>query len=325
MPSLFVDIFWLILGLVALYFGAEYLVKGSSRLALKFGISPLVVGLTVVAFGTSAPELFVAFGFNGQDLPDMAMGSVIGSNICNIGLILGLSSLFYALTVKSDLLRRDVPLLILGTAVFIFFIWDKELSQIEGGILFGGLLIQTAWTLTSSRRESKVVHEEFAEELDPNAAKASPMWQLIVMIFVGLIGLYFGAEWLQKGGINLARTIGVPEAVISLTMIALATSIPELATSIIAARQKEGDIITGNVIGSCIFNLLCVMGLTASVKPMTLTEISVVDLSVMALFTLILLPMMWTRKRIDRWEGAVLLIAYFSYVAYLYLGQQTPA
>ncbi|MCB1233692.1 MAG: calcium/sodium antiporter [Verrucomicrobiae bacterium] len=317
-----IDLLWLLGGLVALYFGAEWLVGGSAKLAVRFGITPLVVGLTVVAFGTSAPELFVSFRCNLDNLPDMAVGNVVGSNICNIGLILGVSALFYGLAVKSELLRRDIPVLLGATAFFLFTIYDKTIARWEGAVLATGIVAYTVLCLRLSKREADPeVLGEFEAEFNPDEARTENPLKLAGLILAGLVLLAVGAEALKRGGISIATALGVPEAVISLTLIAFATSVPELATSIIAAAKKEGDIIIGNVIGSCVFNLLCVIGFTALGKPVIVSQIDRVDLAVMLGFTVILIPMMFRGRVIDRKEGILLLAGYTAYVAWLYLSR----
>lgn len=318
MPIL-IDLFWLVLGLTTLYFGAEWLVGSSSLLAVRLGISPLVVGLTVVAFGTSSPELFVSFKYNAEGLGDAAVGNVVGSNICNIGLVLGLSALLYGLSVKAALIRRDMPFLLVTTAVFVWMIWDRELTRIEGVFLGVGVVVYTIYCIWESKREiHPEVMQEFESEYNEDEAKKRSLWHLIGLILVGLVGLYFGAEWLKKGGVSLAERMGVPPVVISLTLIAFATSVPELATSVVAAMKKEGDIIIGNVIGSCIFNLLCVMGFTAMVSPINAGGISSIDLYVMIGFTILAMPMMMSGRRVGRLEGSTLLLGYFGYMVYIY-------
>ena len=319
MPVL-LDLLWLIAGLAALYFGAEWLVGGGGKLAVKYGISPLVVGLTVVAFGTSAPELFVSIGFNTGGFPDMALGNVIGSNICNIALILGVSSFICVLAVKTELLIRDLPVLLVATLLFSLMLANGEIGRVEGVFLFLAVIGYTIFQLIQSRRATRSqLAKEFENEFDQTEAKSEPAWKLVLLILVGLVGLYFGAEWLARGGVSLARRFGVPEAVISLTLIAFSTSVPELATSVIASLKKEGDIIIGNVIGSCIFNLLCVIGLTASIKPLVTTQIEMTDLWVMIGLTAILIPMMLMRRNVSRVEGGLLLAFYVGYTAYLFV------
>ncbi len=318
MPVL-IDVLWLLLGLTALYLGADWLVGGAAKLAVRFGISPLVVGLTVVAFGTSAPELFVSMGFNAGGFPDMALGNVIGSNICNIGLVLGISAFICVLEIKSQLLFRDLPILLLATLVFSWMLMNGVISRTEGVFLFCGIVAYTAFQLVLARKEKNpAVLQEFAQEFDPKVARTEPLWKLLAAIIVGLVALYFGAEWLERGGVSLAKRFGVPEAVISLTLIAFSTSVPELATSIVASLKKEGDIITGNIIGSCIFNLLCVIGVTASISPIVTTQIEMADLYVMIGMTALLLPVMASRRRISRWEGGLLVGCYAAYTAFLW-------
>jgi cation:H+ antiporter len=317
--SLLIDLLWLAAGLVALYFGAEWLVNGAASLAMRYGISPLVVGLTVVAFGTSAPELFVSIGFNARGLPDMALGHVIGSNICNIGLVLGVSAFICVLQVKSALLLRDLPILLISTVVFSAMLWNGVIGRGEGIALFTGILAYTIFQLVLAKKEKNPeVLAEFMEEYDPAAANEKAVWKLVVAILGGLLALYFGALWLEKGGVSLARTFGVPDAVISLTLIAFSTSVPELATSIVASLKKEGDIITGNIIGSCIFNLLCVIGATAMLGPIAAVQIEIVDLYVMIVMTVLLIPVMGVKRRISRWEGSMLLACYAGYTIFLW-------
>ena len=325
MPVL-IDLLWLIAGLTALYFGAEWLVGGASSLAIRFGISPLVVGLTVVAFGTSAPELFVSIGFNLNGHPGMALGNVVGSNICNIALVLGVSAFICLLQVKSQLIRLDLPVLLLSTIAFTMMLWNGQISRMEGGILFAAVLGYTWYRLVLTRKiEEPEVTEQFEEEFDLEKAESDPVWKFSILILVGLVGLYFGAKWLEIGGVGLAEKMGVPKAVISLTLIAFSTSVPELATSIIASLKKQGDIITGSVIGSCIFNLLSVIGITALVKPLQTGGIEMSDLYVMIGLTVVLCIMMFTGKRISRSEGGLLLLGYAGYCTFLWFDRVAGA
>lgn len=325
--AILIDLLWLAAGLVALYFGAEWLVGASAKLAVRLGISPLVVGLTVVAFGTSSPELFVSLKFNLEGLSDMAVGNVVGSNICNIGLILGVGALVYPLTVKSILVRRDMPIMLAATALFFLLIHDGSVSRIEGMGLFVGVIGYTVFCIRQSRadKDPEVLHEFEEEYGTRESARRDHLGKLIVVILAGLVALYFGSEWLKKGGVSLATRLGVPNAVISLTLIAIATSVPELATSIIASLKREGDIVIGNVVGSNIFNILCVLGLTATSKSMVITEIVTGDLVAMAAFAAVLLPLMLTRWTISRAEGALLLAGYAAYMIYLYFDRVAPA
>ena len=317
--SILLDLAWVFAGLLALYVGANWLVNGSSKLAVRLGISPLVVGLTVVAFGTSTPELFVSFKFNLENLPDMAVGNVIGSNICNIGLILGLSALFHRLSVKRDLYVRDLPVLLVASAVFVWMIRDNELSRLEGAVLLAGIVLYTIHCVRNSRnRPSSDLLEEFEAGCDAAAEIKSNLFFLSLLIVAGLVALFYGAEWMKRGGVSLAEALGVPPAVISLTLVAFATSVPELATSVVASIRREADIVTGNVIGSCTFNLLCVLGCTALFKPMAIGEIRTGDLFTMLGMTALLIPILCFQHSIGRFKGLVLLAAYGVYLAWLY-------
>jgi len=315
------DFLWLLVGLIALYFGAEWLVSGAVKIAVKFGISPLVIGLTIVAFGTSAPELFVSIGFNRSGFPDMAIGNVVGSNICNIALVLGASAFICVLNVKLELLLRDLPLVLISSLVFSWMVMSGNISRLEGILLFTGVLAYTFYQFALAKKTAnREVIQEFEDEFGGRlGVSEEPLWRMAIFVLVGLVALYFGAELLEKGGVSMARRFGVPEAVISLTLIAFSTSVPELATSIVASLKKEGDIIVGNVIGSCIFNLLCVMGVTAGIKPMKVSQIENSDLIVMVLLTAILIPIMWTRRKVSRLEGGILLACYLGYGVFLWL------
>lgn len=318
MPIL-IDFIWLIIGLTALYFGAEWLVNNASKISLKFGISPLVVGLTVVAFGTSAPELFVSMKFNSNGQPDMSLGNVVGSNICNIGMVLGVSAFICTLFVNRSLLVRDMSVLVFSSLLFTGMLWDGTFTWIEGAILFSIVLIYTIFRIRVSRRDHAAEALIAKEVGDGAAAFKTPNWQLAIMVILGLVVLYFGSLALEKGGISLASRLGVPGALISLTVIAFSTSVPELATSIVASLKKEGDLIVGNIVGSCLFNLLCVIGITAMIKEINIVHVHKEDLYVMLAFTILLVPMMLTRHKISRLEGSILLLGYVSYCVYLWI------
>lgn len=310
----------MVAGLVALVVGAEWLVRGSAKLAVRLGISPLVVGLTIVAFGTSSPELFVCLKFNLAGDANAALGNLVGSNICNIGLILGISALIRPLDIKAQLLIRDLPILFLVSAGVILMLWDGVIEVWEGGILVLGVIVYTAYSFWASRKEDNPeVLEEFEDEYGQAAGKKNEgLMGMAGLILIGLVGLYFGAEWLVDGAVGVAERMNVPSAFISLTVIAFGTSLPELATSIVAVIRRQGDIISGNAIGSCIFNLLLVLGATAMVKRMVITAIEPVDLAVMMGMVVLVVPLMWTRRRLARPEGALLLAIYLGYTVYLW-------
>ena len=303
-----------ILGGVMLYYGAEFLVKGGVSIALKFKISPLVIGLTLVAFATSAPELAVSVGatFNGHG--DVAMGNVVGSNICNIALILGLSALIAPLPVNRKLLKLDMPLM-MGASLLLalFYLLNNGVNRWQGAIFFAGIIAYTVWSIYASRKEG-VSEDDGGDEVEIKEVKT---WLSILLVAGGLLILVYGAKFFVGCATFVAAKLGVPEAVIALTVVAFGTSLPELATSIVAALKHEQDIAIGNVVGSNIFNILCIMGVTPVLKPVTAAGLTLLDMGVMLGIALLLWGMMIFGKKITRAEGALLLILNFVYVGYL--------
>ena len=326
-----------IVGLALLYFGAEWLVSGSSKLALRLGIAPLIIGLTVVAFGTSSPELFVCLGANlNQPIPTvgggMVMGTIIGSNVFNLALILAIGALIRPIPVSRQIVVREMPILLVATALLIWFLRDQQLTRIEGGILFGGLiafLVLSAITSIKQMREKRGAAPEIPDDLDPEAAKEMPVWKAIGFIIFGLVGLAYGSDLLVNSSKAIAEVFHVSAAIISFTVIAFGSSVPELATVVVASIRKEGDIITGNVIGSNIFNTLAVLGIVSLAKPVVYNsaQLSTVEPYYMAGLTLILFPFLLTRRTIARWEGLVLLLACagFGYILFQKVQTQRAA
>lgn len=314
-----IDFGFIIVGLVLLYYGAEWFVAAASEFAVRIGITPLVVGLTVVAFGTSAPELAVSIDSNLKGSGGMAVGNVIGSNICNICLVLGLSAVVFPLAIQRQVIRREMPILLLATVVFMFFLNDGVITRLEGGVLALGIIIYVATSLLAARKEEDAESsEDVPEELIKAArqgGKGRAAWNVFVII-AGMVILVAGAKAMVHGGANVARDFGVSEAVIGLTLFAFGTSLPELATSLVAAMKKQGDIIVGNVVGSCIFNLLAVVGFTGCVAPLAVQENITIDLIVMVAISFIVLPMMWHRLKLNRWEGVILFAAYLGYIGW---------
>jgi len=305
----------LFFGVVLLYGGAEGLVRGSASLARRLGLTPLVIGLTVVAFGTSTPELVVSLEAGLAGKGALAVGNAVGSNIANIGLILGVSALIRPVAVHAQVLRLDVPILLVVSLVLIGFLLDDRLGRVEGAVLLAGLLAYTAFSLIKARRESAEVAAEFGEGVPP--ASRSALLDA-VLILGGLALLVVGARLLVSGAVDVARALGISEAVIGLTIVAVGTSLPELATSLVAALKEEGDIALGNVVGSNLFNILGILGTAALVAPLQPAGMSPVDLGVMFACALVLLPMMLTGRRISRGEGGLLLASYALYMLYLF-------
>lgn len=322
MPD-FIDIGWVILGLVLLYYGAEWLVKGASELALRVGISPLVVGLTVVAFGTSAPELVVSVQANFEGNGGMALGNVVGSNICNIALVLGCAAVISPLKIHHQVIRRELPILVVITFAFAWMIKSGSVSRLEGGLLFAGILLYVYSSLRAARKEPD---SEVCEELDPEvieAAKEGGAGRVLFDILLVVAGcgiLVVGADRMVFGGANIARFYGVSEAVIGLTLFAFGTSLPELATSVVAAIRKQGDIIVGNAVGSCIFNILAVVGLAGLIDPLEADGVTAAHVGVMIVTAVLILPMMWHRMTLNRWEGVILSVGYLGFAVWLIAG-----
>lgn len=314
-----------ILGLALLIVGAEGLVRGASRMALGLGISPLVVGLTVVAFGTSAPELAVSIqsALAGPSGADVALGNVVGSNIANVLLILGISAAITPLVVQQQLIRLDVPLMI-GASLLVFVMaMDGVISRIDGLLLFSGIVIYTVFAIRQSRKESAEVQQEYSAEFDTGKPQSLSDWIKNMLLLVGgLALLVLGARWLVDGAISFARMFGVSELVIGLTIVAIGTSLPEIATSIIAALRGERDIAVGNVVGSNLFNLLSVLGLSSIVAPAGVNVAPAAlnfDLPVMLAVAVACLPIFFTGRLIARWEGWLFLGYYVVYTLYLVL------
>lgn len=315
-----------VLGLTLLTLGAESLVRGAARLAGALGVSPLVVGLTVVAFGTSSPELAVSVIASLDHQVDISVGNVVGSNIFNVLFILGASAVVAPLTVAVQVIRVDVPLMILASILVLAFGWDKVISQWEGGVLFVGILAYTAFLIHRARRERNTV-QEFEREF---GHAASGFWQGLINCFLvgaGLALLVFGSRWLVEGAVAIARSLGVSELVIGLTIVAAGTSLPEVATSIVASLRGERDIAVGNVVGSNLFNILAVLGAAALASPygLVVSESALrFDVPVMIAAAFACWPVFYKGFNISRWEGAAFVLYYFAYVGYLILAALRP-
>jgi len=305
-------------GLVLLYYGAEGLVRGGSNLGLQLGLSPLVVGLTIVAFGTSAPELAVSLNAVLADRPDVAIGNVVGSNIANIGLILGLSALVSPILINVRLIRIDIPIMIGTSLLFCLLMWNGLLSRFDGGLLLTGIIVFTVFSIIAARRAGAQTQEDYGEELEREVHTGQRKWWLdTAMVVGGLALLILGGRFLVDGAIEIARFAGLSEAVIGLTIVAVGTSLPEMATSILAAARKLGDIAAGNIIGSNIFNILGILGASALVAPLPLGNITWIDISVMLAFALLVLPLAYTGFTLKRWEGGLFLTGYAAYITWL--------
>ncbi|HMU89036.1 MAG TPA: calcium/sodium antiporter, partial [Agitococcus sp.] len=257
-----ITILLLIAGLVLLTIGADVLVKGASSLAGSLGISPLVIGLTVVAFGTSAPELSVSVSSAFKGSAEIAVGNVVGSNICNVLLILGLSAIAASLVVQKQLVKFDIPLMIYASLIVLLMSIDGQISRIDGLLLFSGVVAYTVFLIREARREGITVVEG-ADDIEP----PQPLWKNAILIIIGLAMLVLGSQWLVDGAVAIAKYFGLSELVIGLTIVAIGTSLPELATSVMASLKGERDIAVGNILGSNLFNIGAVLGLSSLVAP----------------------------------------------------------
>lgn len=310
----------LILGLVALLVGAETLVRGASRLAVATGLSPLVVGLTVVAFGTSAPELAVGLDAVYRGSPGIAIGNVVGSNIANVLLILGVSALVTPLVVSRQLVWLDVPVMITCSLVVLGLSLDGRITRLEGAVLAAAAVAYVSWLIRIGRRDASD-----ASDTDDAGRDQRGKWSWLVdvaLVLGGLALLVLGARWLVQSAVTIAQSLGMSELVIGLTVIAVGTSLPEIATSIMAAVRGQRDLAVGNIVGSNVLNLLVVLGLTAAFSPagIPVNEAAIhFDMPVMVAAAIACLPIFFTGHCIQRWEGAVFLGYYVAYTAYLLL------
>jgi len=303
--------------------GAELLVRGASRLAAYIGIPPLIIGLTVVAYGTSSPELAVSVQSGLQGNADIAVGNVVGSNIFNVMFILGISAMISPLIVSRQLIKLDVPLMILVSIIALLFGMNGMLSRFEGLILVLGIIIYTFFLTLQARKEKKTATDEFTNEYAHKGSRTPIQWSLnFILIAIGLAMLVYGSQMLVEGSISLARIMGVSDIVIGLTIVAAGTSLPEVATSVIASIKGERDIAVGNVVGSNIFNILGVLGLTALVAPAGVpvaTSMLTFDIPVMLVVAIACLPIFFTGGVISRWEGFLFFGYYICYTLYLIL------
>ena len=312
-----------VIGIVLLIVGAELLVRGASWLASAVGISPLVIGLTVVAFGTSSPELAVSLqsAISGQS--DIALGNVVGSNIFNVLFILGLTALIVPLIVPKQLVRSDTPVMIGASLLLPVLALDGEIGRLDGVLLFAGVVAYTFRAIRQGRREHGLKKEDRATESESVRKRRGRQWIVqIALVILGLIALVIGSRWLVEGAIVIAHNLGVSELVIGLTVVAAGTSLPEVATSIVAALRGERDIAVGNVVGSNIFNILAILGIAGIVAPDGIRVSPAAlrfDIPVMIAVAVACLPIFFTGTVISRGEGALFLGYYIAYTLYLIL------
>ncbi|MEM6648111.1 MAG: calcium/sodium antiporter [Bacteroidota bacterium] len=311
-------------GLAMLYLGADWLVRGASRLAIRYGIRPLVVGLTVVALATSMPEFVVNLIASAQGENDLALGNVVGSNIANIALILGTTALLQPIVVSKGTLSKEYPIMLLVMVVFFGMAANGTISQIEGIVLVLGLITFMVYLVLNARTGAPADAEAVATPPDPvvkpEEAKERPVWQQAGLILVGMAFLAYGAHLMVTAAIFAAEKLGISSVVVGLTIVAIGTSLPELAASIMGIVREESDLSLGNVLGSNMMNVLFVIGMIALIQPLPVEAESIrLHFPVMIAVSLLLFPMARPKLRISRWSGAALLLAFVGYTVYLIL------
>lgn len=312
-----IDISIIVLGLAVLIAGGEFLVKGAVGIAAKAKLSTLVIGMTVVSFGTSAPELLVSLKAAYMDAPEIAIGNVIGSNIANIALVLGLTVIIFPMPVSRNSIRFDWPMMFISGLLFFFFALNLSIARWEGVLMFLLLVSFLTFLIVNSRKKTKLKIEENNTVVKSNKKNAT--LKSLLFLLLGLVGLYFGARWLVLGAKSLGENLGLSKHVIGITVVAFGTSVPELVTSVVAAYRKQMDISVGNLIGSNIFNVLAVIGITAMVKPIPVEkEVVSSDMIWMLAIFLVLLPMLLINRKIGRISGVILLTAYVTYIILLF-------
>lgn len=309
--ELLINIGFILASIVLLFFGAEWMVKGSSNLALRLGMQPVIVGLTIVAFGTSAPELLVSVDAAVAHQSGISIGNVVGSNFFNILVILGITAIFSPILVDKRLLKSDIPLMIAATGLFIFLFWDGRLEAWEGIVLLIGMVSYIGGTVYFGRRSVKKGKVEL-----PKIPTKGNIYIDLGLLVLGLLLMVGGSRLLVIGGVNIAKLWNVSDAIIGLTIVSIGTSLPELATSIMAAARGKSELAIGNAVGSNMFNILGIAGTSAVIYPIHSTEIAGTEFIFLGISALMLWPLAYTSRKLKRWEGSVLLLVY---IAYLYM------
>jgi cation:H+ antiporter len=308
--------FWLLLGLAILIVGGEFLVKGAVGLSVKMKLTPLVIGMTVVSFGTSMPELLVSVNSAIGGNSGIAIGNVIGSNIANIALVLGLSVILLPIVAEKQTKKIDYPMMLFASGLLYVFSYDNLINQWEGIILVVILIAFISRMIVYSRKSEKLRLSEL--EVVEEAGQDKPVYQSLLFLLIGLVGLYFGADWFVEGAVAIAKSFDLSDAVIGVTVVALGTSAPELVASLIAAYRQQADLSIGNLIGSNIFNIFAVVGITAIVKPIQVApEVVSFDMWWMLGVALALIPIMYLGTSIGRIKGSVLFLLYCIYILFI--------
>lgn len=299
----------LIFGIVVVLKSADWLTNGAVGLATKLGISQIVIGLTIVAIGTSMPEFFVSIVSAIKGTPDLAVGNIVGSNIFNVLLIVGVAATVAPIAIQRATVRRDIPIAIVASIMQTFMMLDDNISRIDALILFAAFIAFIWITLRNSKND--------ANEKDASTEKVIPTWKSVLFIIFGLVGLVLGSNIFVDNASSLAHGWGISDAVIGLTIVAGGTSLPELATSAVAARKGDSGIAIGNVLGSNVFNILMILGLTGIISPMHIQNITYIDMAVMVISMALFWLFSFTKLRVERWEGCVLIACFLGYITWL--------
>lgn len=310
------SVLYILIGVVVVLWGADRLTEGAVGVAERLHIPQLVIGLTIVAIGTSMPEFCVSLVSALKGTADLAVGNVVGSNIFNSLLIVGITAMVAPMTILKSTVRLDIPFALLASVMLAAFCYDGELTRLDAGILFGLFLVFMFITLQHAKRGEKKEESEENEDVKERE-QAMPVWKMVALILVGLACLVLGSNVFVDGATKVAAALGVSDAVIGLTVVAMGTSMPELATSVVAARKGNSGIAIGNVLGSNVFNILLVIGLTGVINPMHIQGITWIDLSMLILSMVLLLLFSYTKYTIARWEGAVLTILFAGYMTWV--------
>lgn len=311
------DWLFILIGLVLLFAGGEATLRGAIGLSKRLGVSPAIIGLTVVGFGTSAPELVVTVQAALAGQHDLAMGNVVGSNISNLLLILGVGAMIFPLVCAPEAIKRDGLMMMAAMVLLVILAQFGEIAAWQGALMLSTLLLYIGWSYYNDKKanQTATLHEREADEIENVPDKIA-----IVLLFItfGLIGLVGGAQLLVDGAVNIASSFDIPKSVIGLTIVALGTSLPELAATAVAAMRRHTDVAIANIIGSCLFNILSILGITSMIRPIQIAaDIQNIDIWVMLAAALILIPMLFKDRKLCRLDAAILLIGYVSYIASL--------
>lgn len=307
--TMWAQVLLLIFGIVVVLKSADWLTNGAVGLATKLGISQIIIGLTIVAIGTSMPEFFVSIVSAIKGTPDLAVGNIVGSNIFNVLLIVGVAATVAPIAIQRATVRRDIPIAIVASIMLTFMMLDDNISRIDALILFAAFIAFIWITLRNSKND--------ANEKDASTEKVIPTWKSVLFIIFGLVGLVLGSNIFVDNASSLAHGWGISDAVIGLTIVAGGTSLPELATSAVAARKGDSGIAIGNVLGSNVFNILMILGLTGIISPMHIQNITYIDMAVMVISMALFWLFSFTKLRVERWEGCVLIACFLGYITWL--------